>query len=132
MITQQQRDLRNAIVNHAAENNPELDHHTTALISVLGSVIEGIPVERAMGSPGSWGYGEPIGDALLALIQTPKEQPDLDEHADLLYSVYCEAVGGVAFNGDPLPAWADFAADPNKQKQADAWRSVAKQSLNLD
>lgn len=132
MITQQQRDLRNAIVKHAEKNNPEMDGHTTALISVLGSVIEGIPVERAMGSPGDWGYGEPIGDALLALLQTPEEKPDLDAHADLLYSVYCEAVGGVAFNGDPLPGWADFAADPNKQKQADAWRSVAKQSPGLD
>lgn len=132
MITQQQRDLRNAIVKHAEKNNPEMDGHTTALISVLGSVIEGIPVERAMGAPGDWGYGEPIGDALLALLQTPEEKPDLDAHADLLYSVYCEAVGGVAFNGDPLPGWADFAADPNKQKQADAWRSVAEQSLGLD
>ena len=70
MITQQQRDLRNAIVNHAAENNPELDPHTRALIIALGSVIEGIPVERAMGSPGSWGYGTPIGDALMVLIQS--------------------------------------------------------------
>lgn len=131
MITQQQRDLRNAVVKHAAEKNPELDHHTTALISVLGSVIEGVPVERAMGSPGAWGYGEPIGDALLALLQAPDEMPNLEPHADLLYSVYCEAVGGVAFNGDPLPSWADFAADPNKQKQADAWRSVAKQSLGF-
>jgi hypothetical protein len=70
MITQQQRDLRNAIVEHAHAANPDLDHTTSALIGVLGSVIEGIPVERAMGSPGDWGYGTPIGDALLVLIQS--------------------------------------------------------------
>lgn len=70
MITQQQRDLRNAIVNHADENNPDMDNHTRALISVLGSVIEGVPFERAMGSPGSWGYGTPIGDALLSYLKT--------------------------------------------------------------
>lgn len=70
MITQQQRDLRNAIVKHAEEANLDLNTTTYSLIVVLGSVIEGIPVERAMGSPGSWGYGTPIGDALLALIQS--------------------------------------------------------------
>lgn len=70
MITQQQRNLRNAIVKHAQEANPDLDHTTEHLISVLGSVIEGVPIERAMGAPGDWGYGMPIGDALLALIQS--------------------------------------------------------------
>jgi hypothetical protein len=70
MITQQQRDLRNAIVDHAAKSNPDLDHTTAALIRVLGSVIEGIPIERAMGAPGDWGYGEPIGDTLLAYLQS--------------------------------------------------------------
>ena len=69
MITQQQRDLRNAIVNHASKTNPDLDHTTAALIRVLGSVIEGVSVERAMGAPGDWGYGQPIGDALLALLK---------------------------------------------------------------
>ena len=70
MITQQQRDLRNAIVNHATEANPDLDSTTEALIIVLGSVIEGVPIERAMGAPGNWGYGTPIGDALLAYLQS--------------------------------------------------------------
>ena len=70
MITPEQRALTAAIIEHATEKNPDLDHHTEALIRVLGSVIEGIPVERALGSPGAWGYGTPIGDALLALIQS--------------------------------------------------------------
>ena len=70
MITQEQRDLRNAIVNHATENNPDLDPHTAAPIRALGSVIEGVPIERALGAPGGWGYGTPIGDALFALIKS--------------------------------------------------------------
>lgn len=70
MITQQQRDLRNAIVDHATENNPDLDTHTESLIRALGSIIEGVPLDRALGAPGDWGYGTPIGDALLALIQS--------------------------------------------------------------
>lgn len=43
-----------------------------------------------------------------------------------LYSTYCAAVGGVAFDGKPLPPWEEFSHDPNKQKQADGWREVAK------
>ena len=70
MITKEQRDLTAAILKHARENNPDLDPHTEALLSVLGSVIEGVDPIRAMGAPGSWGYGTPIGDALLAVIQS--------------------------------------------------------------
>lgn len=42
-----------------------------------------------------------------------------------LYTEYSKCVGGVAYNGDPLPSWDDFKADPNKQRQADAWISAA-------
>jgi len=70
MITQQQRDLRNAIVKHATEANLDLNTTTYSLIVALGSVIEGVPIEKALGSPGSWGYGTPIGDALLAYLQS--------------------------------------------------------------
>lgn len=42
-----------------------------------------------------------------------------------LYETYCAAVGGKAFNGDPLPSWHDFKADPKKQVQVAAWRAVA-------
>lgn len=49
--------------------------------------------------------------------------------ADKLYTTYCAAVGGFAFNGDPLPAWKEFFADPSKKKQSDAWLAVAKESL---
>jgi hypothetical protein len=71
MITKEQRDLTAAITEHAESENPDLDPHTMALIRVLGSVIEGVDPIRAMGAPGDWGYDTPIGDALLALLQSP-------------------------------------------------------------
>lgn len=43
-----------------------------------------------------------------------------------MYTAYCEGVGGVAFNGDPLPSWEEFRADPAKAKQADAWEVAAE------
>ena len=97
MITQQQRDLRNAIVKHAEEANLDLNTTTYSLIVVLGSVIEGIPVERALGSPGSWGYGTPIGDALLALIQSqPAKQITAN---DLIEQLVTEG-GSIVSSGD--------------------------------
>lgn len=46
-----------------------------------------------------------------------------------LYDDYCTAVGGVAFNGDPLPSSQEFFADESKKTQADAWRQAAENSL---
>ena len=46
--------------------------------------------------------------------------------AKLLYETYCAAVGGKAFNGDPLPAWDEFVADEKKKLQSDAWLKVAE------
>ena len=54
---------------------------------------------------------------------------DIDHLAGRMYDKYCEAVGGVAFNGDPLPPWSEFGSDPKKQKQANAWREAAKEAL---
>ena len=51
--------------------------------------------------------------------------PDAEEIAGKLYEKYCESVGGIAFNGDPLPKWKEFRADTKKQKQSDAWVEVA-------
>ncbi len=50
---------------------------------------------------------------------------DIEQTAGRLYEAYCAAVGGKAFNGDPLPDWATFRFDPSKQKQSDAWITVA-------
>lgn len=52
-----------------------------------------------------------------------------EELAPLLYSRYCEAVGGKAFNGDLLPTWGEFVADPAKKKQAEAWLAVASEAI---
>ena len=52
-----------------------------------------------------------------------------EELAGILYEEYCKAVGGKAFNGDPLPNWVTFRNDPNKQKQSDAWIAVAEVAI---
>lgn len=54
-----------------------------------------------------------------------------DYVAGELYRVYCEAVGGVAFNGDPLPKWEEFSRDPKKAKQAEAWCIAADRAIEL-
>ena len=54
-----------------------------------------------------------------------------DALAAKLYARYCEAVGGKAFNNDPLPTWEVFKADPNKQKQSQAWLRVAEEAMML-
>lgn len=54
---------------------------------------------------------------------------ELEKLAESLYQTYCHAVGGKAFNGDPLPDWNTFRADPAKQKQSDAWVEAAKTAL---
>ena len=51
--------------------------------------------------------------------------------AEELYQTYCAAVGGVAFNGDPLPDWKTFANDPAKKKQSDAWLAAADRAMTL-
>lgn len=56
----------------------------------------------------------------------------IDAIAKRLYETYCEAAGGKAFNGDPLPGWDEFASDPKKDKQANAWREAAKAAYPKD
>lgn len=50
-----------------------------------------------------------------------------DVLAKKIYTTYCEAVGGKAYNGDPLPDAETFFNDPTKEKQANAWRLAAKE-----
>jgi hypothetical protein len=54
-----------------------------------------------------------------------------NELAEKLYTKYCQAVGGKAFNGDPLPSWPEFVEDPAKAKQANAWIIVAEEANRL-
>lgn len=53
----------------------------------------------------------------------------IDQKAIELYDIYTAAVGGKAWNGDPLPCGKDFLADPTKQTQANGWRAVAAHVL---
>ena len=48
---------------------------------------------------------------------------------EVVYNDYCQAVGGIAFNGDPLPDWEEFQSDPNKVKQSSAWRQSVSKGL---
>ena len=54
---------------------------------------------------------------------------NIDKLAGQLYETYCKSVGGKAFNGDPLPDWKTFRADPSKKKQSDAWVDVAHEAI---
>lgn len=49
-----------------------------------------------------------------------------EQKAERMYESYCVAVGGKAFNGDPLPTWRQFRDDPTKLKQSEAWVAIAK------
>lgn len=46
-----------------------------------------------------------------------------------LWKSYAAAVGGKAFNGDPLPTWNDLLADTNKEKIVSAWLAVADKAI---
>lgn len=56
---------------------------------------------------------------------------DTEDVAEQLYETYCAAVGGLAYNGDPLPTWEQFASDPSKAKQANGWRTVAEKASEI-
>lgn len=56
---------------------------------------------------------------------------DKDVLAKKTYDLYCEAVGGKAYNGDPLPKSEDFFSDETKSKQADAWRKALEPTYEL-
>lgn len=53
---------------------------------------------------------------------------NVQELARHLYDTYCRTVGGVAFNGDPLPTWDEFCATESKKKQVDGWKAVASEA----
>lgn len=55
--------------------------------------------------------------------------PDYEAIAGNLYTVYCKAVGGRAWDGNPLPDWNTFRNDATKRVQSEAWIAVAKESV---
>jgi hypothetical protein len=56
---------------------------------------------------------------------------DSDKLAGILYTEYCEMVGGKSFDNKPLPTWEAFSSDPSKQKQSNAWKGVGKTAITL-
>lgn len=50
-------------------------------------------------------------------------------YAQELYGAYCAAVGGKAYNGQPLPSAQEFWDDPTKTAQAKAWEAVAEKAM---
>ena len=63
-----------AAAEDMAENHPDPAAVTdnAELLRVLARVIEGKTIDQALGAPGDWGYGTPIGEALYALLQEPE------------------------------------------------------------
>lgn len=53
------------------------------------------------------------------------------ELAYIMYDTYCEAVGGKAFNGDPLPGSKEFFSDESKSKQSKAWIATAEVAIDF-
>lgn len=49
----------------------------------------------------------------------------------IMYTAYCEGVGGVAFNGDALPDAETFFADTTKEKQIKGWLASAEKVLSI-
>ncbi len=56
---------------------------------------------------------------------------DKDILAKKTYDLYCDAVGGKAYNGDALPKSDEFFSDESKKKQADAWRKALEPTYEL-
>lgn len=57
-------------------------------------------------------------------------QETKERAAKAAYNKYCASVGGVAFNGDPLPLWDEFSRDEKKAKQANAWLDAAEAAIH--
>ena len=50
----------------------------------------------------------------------------MEDLAKTAWDTYSESVGGVAFNGEPLPTWREMTTDPAKVKLVQAWRATAE------
>lgn len=59
------------------------------------------------------------------------ETETIEDIAEELYTTYCAAVGGKAFNGDSLPDWETFRGDPKKQVQVLAWLRTAERAVEI-
>ena len=55
----------------------------------------------------------------------------IEQIAEAMYTAYCASVGWKAFNGDPLPSWAEFSKDQKKKVQYNAWIASAEAAWDL-
>lgn len=60
-----------------------------------------------------------------------KEEKQVIDMANFLYTTYCEEVGGFSFKGDLLPTWDIFYSDKSKAKQSTAWVNTARRLIRL-
>lgn len=140
--------LAKAIRNTANKQDKDggLNCDVSELARVLARVIEGKTIDQAMGAPGDWGYGTPIGDALFALLKEPEPaappvvewhyvadrlpeaedavlvataSSELAAEADFRGGAFCFPGSDVALGGD-VYAWADLPAIPAQRSAAPA------------
>lgn len=70
------RQIAETMLAKHRENDPESYNLDEAeLLNCLARILEGKHPLKAFGSPGDWGYGTPIGDALLAAFKQPLPEP---------------------------------------------------------
>lgn len=67
----------------------------------------------------------------ITFVESEPFETTIERLAEIAYTTYCAAVGGKAWNGDPLPTWAEFSTDETKAKQADGWRKAAEAIYNI-
>lgn len=111
------------VIRNEAQNLLGTEHTDAAeLLLVLARLVEGKTLYKAMGAPGDWGYGTPIGDALLALLRepapdrtTPQWRAVEHEVPTHLHSVLGWVVGGPLVHGDPFADCVSY--DPER----DVW-----------
>lgn len=55
----------------------------------------------------------------------------MEKLAMAMYDEYCEAVGGKAYDGKPLPTAKEFFDDATKAKQQRGWFRAASKALEI-
>lgn len=128
---------------YVGDEKPDKDQHKFGMVGMLAK--EGIENPRINLDNGDvvWGCecwwgpedeleeilkGKAVAGVTVAEFRAQAEAEErkmYEDRAGHFYETYCKAVGGVAFNGDPLPSWAEFRADTEKLKQSNAWLAVA-------
>ena len=91
------------------------------------AALDGMKAEEAIvRTAGHSGNGCDQITELLVIPIRARDPEETEAYAGRIYTAYCAAVGGKAFNGDPLPDWPTFRADQAKKRQSDAWVEAAK------